>query len=308
MNNITYSGYAANIYSQQQTWAKKTDKDEKSSKADEKEALSKAKASEKTDSTTKTAKGDVAETVRNVYDMAFAKVENHAKYGATIGDVKLSDKAADYYEQLKKKFGNMDFILVSKDNKDAAQAQAGRFANPNKMVVLIDDEKLEKMATDETYRNQIEGVIANAQTKLTEMQSSLNSTGAKINTFGVQIKDDGTAEYFAVLERSREATEKILEKRAEKKAEAKKEAEKAEKKKEAEEALEEKRAEKSEAEKKLAEDDTRGLDFENNEYVIVRSNDLDMLISKVQEEAFAGKGNILSAAEKNVGQSFDISG
>ena len=306
MNNITYSGYAANIYQQQKTWAKKTDKDEKSSKAEEAEATKKAKESGSTEQSSKA--NDVAAAVRNVYDMAFTKIEQNSKYGATIGDVKLSDKAADYYEQLKKKFGNMDFILVSKDNKDAAQAQAGRFANPNKMVVLIDDEKLEKMATDENYREKIEGIIAGAQTKLTEMQNSLNSTGAKINTFGVQIKDDGTAEYFAVLERSREATKEILEKRAEKKAEAKKEVEKAEAKKEAEEALEEKRAEKSEAEKKLAEDDNRGLDFENNEYVVVRSNDLDMLISKVQEEAFVGKGSVLSAAEKNVGQSFDISG
>ena len=35
-------------------------------------------------------------------------------YGKTIGEPKLSDEAAKYYDQLKSKFGNMDFILVSK--------------------------------------------------------------------------------------------------------------------------------------------------------------------------------------------------
>ena len=33
--------------------------------------------------------------------------------GKTIGDPQLSEKAQKYYEQLKKKFSNMDFILVS---------------------------------------------------------------------------------------------------------------------------------------------------------------------------------------------------
>ncbi len=37
--------------------------------------------------------------------------------GAVIGTPELSDKAKKYYEQLKKKYSNMDFILVSKDKK-----------------------------------------------------------------------------------------------------------------------------------------------------------------------------------------------
>lgn len=52
---------------------------------------------------------------------------------------------------MKSKFGNMDFILVSKDMKEQAKAMASSFANPNKMVVLIDEEKLERMATDEAF-------------------------------------------------------------------------------------------------------------------------------------------------------------
>ena len=82
--------------------------------------------------------------------------------GKTIGSPKLSEKAARYYEQLKSKYSNMDFILVSADQKEQAKSQAGSYANANKMVVLIDEEKIERMATDENYRKQYEGIIKNA--------------------------------------------------------------------------------------------------------------------------------------------------
>ena len=75
--------------------------------------------------------------------------------GKTIGEPELSDKASKYYEDLKKKYSNMDFVLVSRDQKEFAKAQAGKFANPGKMVVLIDEDKIEKMAEDENYRKQI---------------------------------------------------------------------------------------------------------------------------------------------------------
>ena len=42
--------------------------------------------------------------------------------GAVIGTPELSDKAKKYYEQLKKKYSNMDFILVSKDKKEIGRA------------------------------------------------------------------------------------------------------------------------------------------------------------------------------------------
>lgn len=61
--------------------------------------------------------------------------------GKTIGDPQLSEKAQKYYEQLKKKFSNMDFILVSADKKEEAQANAAQYANANHTVVLIDTDK-----------------------------------------------------------------------------------------------------------------------------------------------------------------------
>ena len=41
------------------------------------------------------------------------KVTESKDYGKTIGDPTLSKEAQKYYERLKKKYGNYDFILVS---------------------------------------------------------------------------------------------------------------------------------------------------------------------------------------------------
>ena len=67
--------------------------------------------------------------------------KTNGNYGKTIGNAKLSEEGAKYYQELKKKYSNMDFILVSKDQKANAQANAASYANGNKMVVLIDEEK-----------------------------------------------------------------------------------------------------------------------------------------------------------------------
>ena len=75
-------------------------------------------------------------------------VPRSAEYGSTIGDVQLSAKAKDYLGKLKSKFHNMEFITVSKDMKAQVQQNAASYGNANKMVVLIDEEKLERMATD----------------------------------------------------------------------------------------------------------------------------------------------------------------
>ena len=162
--------------------------------------------------------------------------------GKTIGQPKLSEKAAKYYEELKSKYKNMDFILVSKDMKEMAKANAGSFANPQKMVVLIDEEKVERMAEDEKFRKQYEGVIASAQKQLPQLQQALGRF-SNVKGFGVQVKDNGVTSFFAVMSKSfNDQAARLEKRRVEKKAE-KKEAEKKAEKKERQERLEEKREE-----------------------------------------------------------------
>lgn len=142
--------------------------------------------------------------------------------GKTIGSPKLSKKAADYYESLKKKYSNMDFILVSEDKKEQAKAQASSYANASKMVVLIDEDKVERMAEDENYRKQYEAIIANAASGISQLKSSLQSSGANVKGFGMQVNDGGTATYFAVLEESSAAQRERIEKKAAEKKQRKK--------------------------------------------------------------------------------------
>ncbi|MCR4793177.1 MAG: DUF6033 family protein [Lachnospiraceae bacterium] len=239
-------------------------------------------------------------------------------YGMTIGDVKLSDKAAEYYDQLKGKFGNMEFIVVSGDMKDSVKANAAMYGNASRQVVLIDEEKLERMATDENYRNKYEGIIAMSQARLTEMKNSLASTGAGVKNFGISVDENGNESFFATIEKSSQAQKERIEKHAEEKKEAKKAKEKAEKKEIAEKQRE-KAAEKRKAEKEALEDRLRESDDETDEtdadavtekeYVTISSNSLSSLLNKVQNYSFGNASDrVMTEAEKMIGSHIDFKG
>ena len=158
------------------------------------------KNAEKTDAQ-KTETDSVKTTTFNPADTTGSLVPTTKNgYGTVIGNVELSDKAKDYYNKLKAKFGNMDFILVSKDMKSQVQANAAAYGNASKQVVLIDDEKIEKMATDESFRRKYEGIIAMSQAKLQEAKNSLTSSGASVNNFGMSVDANGKATFFATVE------------------------------------------------------------------------------------------------------------
>ena len=244
----------------------------------------------------------VEENVARVYGTEAEKAADAKKtadtrkagnYGKTIGQPKLSDKAAKYYEELKKKFSNMDFILVSADQKETAKAQAGSYANPVKTVVLIDDEKLEKMAEDETFRAQYEGIIRSASSQLNQLKKSVGSNSS-VKGFGMQVNDNGTASFFAVVDKSLAAQkERIAKKSAEKKENARKEAKKAEKEKQAE-ALEEKR---NPDKAKGSEDD----------YVTVTASSIDELKKKVDNVLYAAWSDYVRTDEEKMwGQNIDF--
>lgn len=124
------------------------------------------------------------------------KVTESKDLGKTIGDPKLSKEAQKYYEKLKKKYGNYDFILVSKDQKANAQANAAKYANNIKTVVLIDEEKIERMAMDESYRKKYEGILSGATAQLQQLKSSVEKSGADVKEYGMQVNDGGTTSFF----------------------------------------------------------------------------------------------------------------
>lgn len=225
--------------------------------------------------------------------------------GMAIGEVQLSDKAKDYYNQLKSKFGNMQFIAVSGDMKERVKANAAAYGNASKTVVLIDEAKLEQMANDESFRKKYEGIIAMSRSQMESAKNSLASSGASIKNFGMSVNSDGTTSFFATLEKSSSDQAKRIEKKqAEKKAAKAKEKKIAEKKaqeKRLEKAKEEKKAEKSEGKEETTWDD--------KEYVKIEANSLDELVNKVSKYAYDNsEKSVVTDAEKVLGQNFDFKG
>ena len=220
-----------------------------------------------------------------------------ANYGATLGKPQLSEAGAKYYEELKNKFKDMDFVLVSKDMIDVAKNNASSYGNKNRMVVLIDEEKIEKMASDDAFRQQYEGLISTAQSKMPVLQQMM-ANNPNVKTIGMQVGNDGRASFFAVMDKSA----KDMQARIEEKRAAKKEAAKAEAKKEAKakqkERIEEARAEKAEARKKLEGD-------EEEDYDILMADSIEDLLGMIEE----WNGNFREATPEDalVGQNFDFS-
>lgn len=239
-------------------------------------------------------------------DTKSSLVPKTTEYGNTIGDVKLSDKAKDYYNQLKGKFHNMEFIAVSKDMKAQVQANAAAYGNANKMVVLIDEEKLERMATDESFRKKYEGIIAMSQTKMAEAKNSLTSSGASVKNFGMSVDSNGKESFFATVEKSQD----LQKKRIEKKAAEKKEQKAKEKKKAEKEAREERlqKAKDKKTDKTADEEDPQTID-DGKEYVTIEAKSMDELLSKVQKYSYSEALNrVFTDSERMVGGHVDFRG
>lgn len=222
--------------------------------------------------------------------------------GRTVRSPELTEKAAKYYEELKKKYGNLDFILVSKDQKEYAKANASRYSNPNKMVVLIDEEKIERMAEDEKFRSQYESIISQGANGLTQLKSKLANMGLNVKSCGMNVYDNGATSFFATMDQSfkaqnKTAQERLARKKAAKKAEEKKAARKAEEKKQ-QEKLEAGRAEKKEIREEFFESDEDGE-------VTFTADSIEDLISQIENADYLIRKDIRSSFERQVGQRFD---
>jgi hypothetical protein len=298
--------YGVSAYQQtSQTWSQAAKKNDEVSG---KQAVSKASGEAASKSDT-----EVKQTTWSPIDTASSLVPSNIDgVGMAIGDVQLSDKAKEYYSKLKAKFGNMQFIAVSQDMKSQVQANAASYGNASKLVVLIDDAKLEQLANDESLQKKYEGIIAMAQSQLATAKNSLASSGASVKNFGMSVNSDGSTSFFATLEKSSEAqTKRLQKKQAEKKAAKAKEKKQAEKEAK-EEKLEKTREEKPEKQKEIKEGKEQKDQIdesEDKEYIEIKADSMDELISKVSEYAYENSSkSVMTEEEKLLGQNFDFKG
>lgn len=226
--------------------------------------------------------------------------------GRTIGDPVLSDKAKKYYEQLKAKYSNMDFILVSPEQKEEAESKKGMYQSSKELIVLIDSDKIEKMAEDEEYRAKYEGILSNATSQLSQMKDSLGSKADSVSSFGMTFDDNGNASFFAVVDKSLAAQKERIADKKEAAAEEKKKAQK----KTQEKRAEERKADRADKNKKTdPADKTKSKEKSSDaDKVTVSASSWEELLKKIDNVIYESRADsVLTKEEKAVGQSFDYS-
>ena len=245
----------------------------------------------------------------SVINTSSSLVPVKTEYGNTIGNVQLSQKASDYLDKLKSKFHNMEFITVSKDMETQVQQNAAAYGNASKMVVLIDEEKLERMATDESYRKKYEGIIAMSQSKMDAAKNSLASTGASVNNFGMSVDSNGKESFFATVEKSQDLQKKRIEKKAAEKKEQKLKDKKKAEKKEKEERIRKARDKKAEKADPDAKDEEKTESVQDKEYAVFEADSMDELLSKVRTYTYNNASSrVMTDSEKMLGTKVDYKG
>ena len=138
----------------------------------------------------------------------------------------LSEEAKAYLEELKAKFGDIDFFVAD----CATDEEMNRYfaMGTKKYSCVISSAIIEQMATDEEVRMKYEGIIDGADEKLEEVRQEVTEelgeeAAEKIESFAISIDENGVVTYFARLKEVNDAYyEKLKEKRSEEKTEQKK--------------------------------------------------------------------------------------
>ncbi len=197
------------------------------------------------------------------------KVENAKN---TIGKPEISKETSNYYEQLKAKYKDVEFVLVEDEQMANAKQLAGDVETDKGLIVMVSESELEAMATDEATRTKNEQMIADALNQMPQMKAELEDAGVEVKSFGMEFHEDGSVSYFAVLDKFSEAQKERIENQKAEKAENAKEAQKSRK----------------------------------NERVITASG-IEELIKKIKDAAYEDKTNsVMTEQEKMIGQHFDI--
>lgn len=192
----------------------------------------------------------------------------------TIGNPKLSESASSYYETLKEKYNDVEFVLVDDAHTENAKELASNYNSNKSMIVLISEDEVEQMATDEATRTQNEKLIEDAKAAMPDLMKQMKEAGVEVKSFGMEFNDDGTASYFAVVDKSMAAQKERIEKN-----------------------LAEKREEKKTEEKNHKKEDL----------TTVTASSMEELIKKLKDSLYEAKTqSIMTEQEKMVGQHFDL--
>ncbi len=109
----------------------------------------------------------------------------------------LSQKAQDYLEKLKKKYGNMDFIIADYSTDEEADSLLGK--GKGEYNVLITPDLLEKMAEDEDTAAEYEALIDKSVESIDSVRAGLGEDADMVDRYGVTVGADGQISIRALL-------------------------------------------------------------------------------------------------------------
>ncbi len=140
--------------------------------------------------------------------------------GGGIGDEsKLSDKAKGFLENLRKKYGDYDFVISN--DLDAAETVGGT----KEYSVMLTVDELERMADDEEYAAKVMGQVKDATATLKDLSEKDLGEGVQFSQLSISFDDQGNQKLFASLEKMTADQKERLDAAREKRAEEQKSAE-----------------------------------------------------------------------------------
>ena len=147
---------------------------------------------------------------------------------------KLSKKAQEFLKNLRKKYGDYDFMIGNGADELKSLSKSGS----KEFSVILSSAEIERMANDEKYAQEkmdgIQGAVKMCKRICEEngYTSGFGGSGenGSINKIGVTVDDKGNMKLFAELEKTSSKQKERIEKNREKRAEEKKSADKTRKK------------------------------------------------------------------------------
>lgn len=111
--------------------------------------------------------------------------------------IELSDAAKKLLDELREKYGNMDIAVAEWSTDEEQDYYAG--LTDKDFSVLINPELLERMAADESVREQYETVLSNAGKASDTLKEELGEDAERIKSFTITVDADGNVSYAVQL-------------------------------------------------------------------------------------------------------------
>ncbi len=116
--------------------------------------------------------------------------------GNFIGIPKLSSRAVSFYNKLQQKYPELLFVLVQEKYKEKAKKKSANFARQGIMMILLEEEIVEKMAVNRMYASKIDEILRKSIHSIVPKKTLPKE---KVKGYGIQIEKSVSFTLFVIL-------------------------------------------------------------------------------------------------------------